>query len=973
MSREAEQVVDLRDVTAVDADAAGNIYAVQRQEDSSLGIVILDGRQEVLEAQQRQGSLQEPAQITAPVATQAVRPQPAINFDVRGLQVAPSGRYLLLHGVSYQDSSIVVMAVVDLHGGQPIASGPHTRGGGGHAARLKSCRLHPVDPVLFGSRPGLVLYQASWHPHSEEHLVVLTSDNRLRLYRVTHSLAVAEQTLHVVLAAGGAPQRYGLGLGLGTPTAGAAAPSPGPYSSAAGGGGGGEPPASTDVVAFAFGPAVGWGTFSLLLLAADGLVYVLGPVAPFGMRCAAAMLERLGQEEAAATEWLEVVFGLDAVQNPSAKNRWQVLPHVVEGVSPAVVGPLNPRARQELPLLARASSLAVSHTLTASASASSTPSSVSTAVVGSTEGRLLAYALAGPWAPAWCDSAPQFMSVSGTANAAPSAVRYKCTLRASGANGTTGLTGGGGAAAAVAAAVTPGMALLDVVELPPALPRRGAGGGRGDAAAASASDADEAEEEDDDDALGDGYGVSASAVAAARRAMSLHIQASATGSTAAVAGAGATATVWVCQRAGGCWRVTLPWSGMLALWLGDASRGPGAGGGGSGSALPAELPAPVVSCVYDATAAAQSSATPAASATAAGRAAAVCSCLLVSPLLGGGLLVLTAAGVLRYFQPAGAASLILEQQQQQLAAASPQAAAQQQRAAAVSAGTPARAAAAGPSPSPSPEQRKAQVEVHIKSVYGNLIAPPADRKLPVPPAGAPKPLTVASPEGLRHLTDCVAALRGKHMAFLHGAAVDLQSRADALRGEAGKHAAAVAELAELAAVLEGRQEALEARLSRVKLLHDNLVERAGMLASLHWSLPRALSRAEIAACDELSGAESRLGSVQGQWATIAARARKLCEQRRSSGAGSVGVRVANIPEAQLEKVQDAVMAQYSGLAAARSALAALERTVAAAAADQTAEQLDKGLGRSGLTDMAATAAGAMALARMGLGASPRVV
>ncbi len=88
-------------------------------------------------------------------------------------------------------------------------------------------------------------------------------------------------------------------------------------------------------------------------------------------------------------------------------------------------------------------------------------------------------------------------------------------------------------------------------------------------------------------------------------------------------------------------------------------------------------------------------------------------------------------------------------------------------------------------------------------------------------------MTAATPEGLRYLTDCIAALRGKHMAFLHGAAVDLQSRADALRTEAGKHAAAVADLADLAAGLEARQELLEARLSRVQLLHDNLVERAG--------------------------------------------------------------------------------------------------------------------------------------------------
>ncbi len=148
--------------------------------------------------------------------------------------------------------------------------------------------------------------------------MVLTSDNRLRLYRVTHSLAVAEQTLHVVLGTGTVPQRYGLGLAA----RGGPGSSPGHLGPGGVAGAAGEAPASTDVVAFAFGPAVGWGLFSLLLMASDGLVYSLGPVAPFGMRCAAALLERLGQEEEAAAEWLEEVFGSDAMQNPSTKNRW---------------------------------------------------------------------------------------------------------------------------------------------------------------------------------------------------------------------------------------------------------------------------------------------------------------------------------------------------------------------------------------------------------------------------------------------------------------------------------------------------------------------------------------------------------------------------------------------------------------------------------------------------------------------------
>ena len=34
---------------------------------------------------------------------------------------------------------------------------------------------------------------------------------------------------------------------------------------------------------FVWGPAVGWGCFTVLVLASDGAVYSLCPVAPFGM------------------------------------------------------------------------------------------------------------------------------------------------------------------------------------------------------------------------------------------------------------------------------------------------------------------------------------------------------------------------------------------------------------------------------------------------------------------------------------------------------------------------------------------------------------------------------------------------------------------------------------------------------------------------------------------------------------------
>ncbi|KAG2430267.1 hypothetical protein HXX76_010365 [Chlamydomonas incerta] len=967
-----EEQIDLRDVIALDADAAGTVYALWRSEDGGLRIVLIDGRQEVLDAQQRQASLQDPVALAKPSATHVVHTNPAVNFDARGLRVTPSGRYVVLYGNSNEDSSVISLAVVDLHGGQPLATPP------GSAVRHRQCRLLAVDSVLFGSRPGLVLHQVSWHAHSEEHLVVLTSDNRLRLYHVTHSLAVAEQTLHVIPQAGSLPQRYGLS-NVGAAAGPGASPGHGAAASPLGAGGGaGDVSGSSDVVAFAFGPALGWGLFSMLLLGNDGLVYSLGPVAPFGMRCSGALLQRLAAEEAAAEEWLAAVFGQEAVDNPGARSRWPVLPHVVEEVSPALVGPLNPRLRQELPhLTARAVGLAVAHTITASSSSASAangtgtpsaagaaPTSVSTAVVGYADGRLLANAVAGAWVPAWCDHAPQYMTASGAASSAPSAVRYRCVLRSAGAGtGTGGPAAGLGLAFAAAAgeaapvAVTPRMVLLDVVELPmdgaaapppaqKAVVAVGVGGTPGSSGRFGLADVDSDDEEEDDD--GDLYGAGGSAVP--RRPMTLHMQAGAAGAAAA--------TAWVSLRSRGCWSVTLPWSALLPRLLG------GPGGAAAAEALPSDLPAPVVKCVHEVAAAAAGSMTPAGAATAVDDAAVVDSCLLANPLLGGGLLMLSRSGTLHYYQPAGAAELVSHQTAMAAAASTP-------ASAGGSAATPAGAAL---SPLASPEQRKAAVEAHIRAVYGSLVAPPPDRKLPKPPAGAPTPLTVAIPEGLRHLTDCIAALRATHIPFLTGASLDLTARADALRAEAAKHAAAVADLTDLAAAAEARQATLEARVARLKSLHENLVERAGVLASLHWSLPRALSHAERDMRDQLSALEARATSLDKQWGALASRARRLCDERRcASGPGGAlhagtGVKMATVPESQLEKVHEAVVTQYRGLTAARAALTALEQHAAAAVADRTAEQLEKGLGlATGLGSGASGAMGTPAAKVAGLG------
>lgn len=76
--------------------------------------------------------------------------------------------------------------------------------------------------------------------------------------------------------------------------------------SSSSGSGGGLPPRLTS---FAFGPpSSGWASLAVLFLASNGGVYVLCPVAPFGMRVAAGALQRLldGSSDSTAHAWLLV-------------------------------------------------------------------------------------------------------------------------------------------------------------------------------------------------------------------------------------------------------------------------------------------------------------------------------------------------------------------------------------------------------------------------------------------------------------------------------------------------------------------------------------------------------------------------------------------------------------------------------------------------------------------------------------------
>ena len=245
------------------------------------------------------------------------------------------------HPPPRQDADVAVVALVDLYAAELIDPGGPAGGGGADGAPDAPRRLRAplvrVDADFLARRPGLRLLQAAWHPAATGHFAVLASDGVWRLY---DSAAPDEPEQSFALRLPGGAR--GGGLGLGARRATAARP-----------------------VAFAWGPpgsGGSWGALTVLILASDGGVYALCPVAPFGLRVGSDALRRLvasaddmaaaaadagapgGGVGATARAWLQAAF--PGVVHPAGEvlaqgEGFSVQPHLLEAAAPALQGPLN--------------------------------------------------------------------------------------------------------------------------------------------------------------------------------------------------------------------------------------------------------------------------------------------------------------------------------------------------------------------------------------------------------------------------------------------------------------------------------------------------------------------------------------------------------------------------------------------------------------------------------------------------------
>jgi len=265
----------------------------------------------------------------------AMQPLPELDLTITSFSLNHSGTHAVAGGPALADPELSAVYLLDI-----AARQSHPRGHqNGTNATTKSADLPtvPIDESLFSSHPGLHILQITWHPHSDRHVAILTSDATWRLYDVTKP-DLAEQTFELHSAS----RRRGLGLDIDT--------------------------GSSSPVAFSFGQGPAWDMFAIYFLFSDGKISVLCPVAPFGARypshSIAALqtaLEDIGtgavNVEETAEAWLQRAFqpvssflpgssgggyggGNIGEEERNLPELYVCLSHALDDHSPALVGPL---------------------------------------------------------------------------------------------------------------------------------------------------------------------------------------------------------------------------------------------------------------------------------------------------------------------------------------------------------------------------------------------------------------------------------------------------------------------------------------------------------------------------------------------------------------------------------------------------------------------------------------------------------
>jgi len=221
-------------------------------------------------------------------AVETFRPDPPIDFEPRTLCVSPSGRFAAIGGLRHDSSSSLAppssaLAVVSLRSRAESEERAENEAFSGDDPDDPRCARVSLLEDEFNSHHSVRVLRAQWHSNGDGHLVILLSDNTLRVFDAGVNVATHESAYRL--------DPWGRGDLF---------QSPSPY------------PLRPEIVDFAFAPPHGWGALALILLGREGDVYTLCPFAPAGVRFPRVTLEALARQkargDARAEAWLAAAF-----------------------------------------------------------------------------------------------------------------------------------------------------------------------------------------------------------------------------------------------------------------------------------------------------------------------------------------------------------------------------------------------------------------------------------------------------------------------------------------------------------------------------------------------------------------------------------------------------------------------------------------------------------------------------------------
>lgn len=288
---------------------------------------------------------------------------PELDITVEYFVMNRSGTVGLVAGTRMSDAE--VCGAVILHLARP----------GGRQGTEIPARL--LDEKFFSLHPGLRVVHMEWHPDSEVHVLVLTSDHTLRLYNIEEP-NFAEQTFELRM------QRLRFNI----------------YEEEE------ELWNEAVPVSFAFGKGKGWNRVSIIVLMSDGDLRVLCPVAPFGARYPGRWLLTLFEDfkedkskkmSKESLLWIYKAFSIDDVADINEESVYMVVPHALESHVPRLSPALNVASNSKKDTIAfRAVSCHVWMM-----------SSVLGAVLASDSGMIRAGVVSNKLEPAWSLNPPQ--------------------------------------------------------------------------------------------------------------------------------------------------------------------------------------------------------------------------------------------------------------------------------------------------------------------------------------------------------------------------------------------------------------------------------------------------------------------------------------------------------------------------------------------------------------------------------------